>query len=55
MGKYAVGVDVDGTFTDVVLGDGTNFWKTKVYTQPEKLARAFWRAWKTLHGAWANL
>ena len=24
-----------GTFTDVVLGDGTRCWKTKAYTQPE--------------------
>ena len=35
MGKHAVGVDVGGTFTDVVLGDGTKCWKTKAYTQPE--------------------
>ena len=35
MGKYAVGVDVGGTFTDVVLGDGTKCWKTKAYTRSE--------------------
>ena len=35
MGKHAVGVDVGGTFTDVVIGDGIHCWKTKAYTQPE--------------------
>ena len=35
MRKYAVGVDVGGTFTDVVLGDGTLCLKAKAYTQPE--------------------
>jgi N-methylhydantoinase A len=36
---FAVGVDVGGTFTDVVLTDGSGTWRAKAPTTPDDLGR----------------
>ena len=35
--SYYVGVDIGGTFTDVFVSDGDNYWEGKSPTTPEKL------------------
>src|SRR5918992_978736 len=37
-GVYAIGVDVGGTFTDVVAGDGEVLWRAKAPTDPLNFA-----------------
>jgi len=34
MAKYAIGIDVGGTFTDAVCSDGTRSWRAKAPTDP---------------------
>jgi N-methylhydantoinase A len=37
--RFAVGVDVGGTFTDVVVTDGAGTWRAKAPTTPDDLGR----------------
>jgi N-methylhydantoinase A len=37
VGRYRIGIDIGGTFTDALLSDGTSVWRAKSPTTPDEL------------------
>ena len=48
--SYTIGVDVGGTFTDVVLSDGTLTWRSKAPTDPQEFGRGVLQACELVAG-----
>src|SRR5262245_25057953 len=50
VGAACIGVDVGGTFTDVVLSDGARVWSAKAPTTPSALGRGVLNACRLVAG-----